>query len=304
MAETPPIPQDTESPSYTKMSVGDVEAVGARCEAPFCAWAAARRQQSQSQSPLAPKPTILTHDQQCSRPDCKTLINTPLSQGVRCQLCSRDYCLKHRFKDDHECDNIPKPRPSDGGVGNALAKLRSWGQSRKSASAGGSSPSPRRSVNVTASLERAESSPKGSKLQRIVSPFKSKRPSKPSAAIVQVNALKKSAKGDMKIPPDSRIYVHLEAVAEGEGVAGAKIPKADAFYSKDWSVGKILDAAATTLAVTNVNNRGGGEEQRLRVFYVDGGKLLPFSDKLSATGVKNGDTLVLLRGVGAAEAGS
>ena len=127
--------------------------------------------------------------------------------------------------------------------------------------------------------------------------------SKPSAAVVQMNALKKSAKGDPKVPPDARVYIHLEAVAEGEGIAGAKIPRADAYYSREWSMGKILDAAAKTLAVTNVNNRGGGEEERLRVFHVDGGRLLPFSQKLTETGVKSGDTLVLLRGVGAADAG-
>ena len=131
----------------------------------------------------------------------------------------------------------------------------------------------------------------------------SRKQSKPSSAATQVNTLKRTAKGDTKIPPEARVYVHLEAVAEGEGIVGAKVPRADAFYSRDWSVGKILDAAAKTLTVTNVNNRGGGEEERLRVFHVDGGKLLPFSEKLGASGVKSGDTLVLLRGVGAADVG-
>ena len=93
------------------------------------------------------------------------------------------------------------------------------------------------------------------------------------------------------------MYVHLEAVAEGEGIAGAQVPRADAYYSKEWSVGKVLDAAAKTLAVANVNNRGGGEEERLRVFWVDGGRLLGFGEKLGG-GVRSGDTLVLLRGVG------
>lgn len=78
-----------------------------------------------------------------------------------------------------------------------------------------------------------------------------------------------------------------------------KIPRADAFYSGEWTVGRVLDMAAKTLGVANVNNRGGGEEEKLRVFHVEGGKLLAFSDKLgAAAGVKNGDTLVLLRGVG------
>ena len=79
--------------------------------------------------------------------------------------------------------------------------------------------------------------------------------------------------------------------------AGAKIPRADAFYDKNWSVGKVLDAAAKTLGVVNVNNRGGGEEERLRVFWIEGGRLLGFGEKLGQS-VKDADTLVLLRGVG------
>ena len=135
-------------------------------------------------------------------------------------------------------------------------------------------------------------------LTRIVSPFTLARTKKSNTAfITATNALKASAKGDDKIPREKRVYVHLEAVAEGEGHAGAKIPRADAFYSADWSVGKVLDAAAKALTVTNVNNRGGGEEQKLRVFSVESGRLLEFSEKLG-TATKTGDTLVLLRGVG------
>ena len=184
--------------------------------------------------------------------------------------------------------------------------MRAWGAAKKASvnSSSGSSKassSSKSAVNVTAPLARTETGETSPTLHRIVSPFMSIRKSKPAPAITQVNALKRTAKGDSKIPQEARIYVHLEAVAEGEGIVGAKVPRADAFYSRDWSVGKVLDAAARALAVTNVNNQGGGEEKKLRVFHVDGGKLLAFSEKLSQCGVKNGDTLVLLRGVGAPE---
>lgn len=59
----------------------------------------------------------------------------------------------------------------------------------------------------------------------------------------------------------------------------------------------MLDEAAKALQVRNVNNRGGGEEERLRVFHVEGGRVLGFGEALGAC-VASGDTLVLLRGVG------
>lgn len=61
----------------------------------------------------------------------------------------------------------------------------------------------------------------------------------------------------------------------------------------------MLDEAARGLQVQNVNNRGVGEEQRLRVFHVEGGRLLEFGEKLGE-GVGMGNTVVLLRGVGPA----
>jgi len=140
-----------------------------------------------------------------------------------------------------------------------------------------------------------------STLNRIISPFIiARKANSQSAHFTALNTLQRTAKGDSNIPPASRIYLHLEAVAEGEGRAGAKIPKADVFYSAAWSVGRVLDAAAKTLGVVNVNNRGGGEEEKLRVFWIEGGRLLGFGEKLGE--VKSGHTFVLLRGVGVMEA--
>lgn len=56
--------------------------------------------------------------------------------------------------------------------------------------------------------------------------------------------------------------------------------------------------AAKSLQVSNLNNRAEGEEDKLRVFYVEGGRLLDFGGKLGGL-VKTGETIVLLRGVGA-----
>ena len=112
-----------------------------------------------------------------------------------------------------------------------------------------------------------------------------------------MNALKRTAKGDAKVPMDKRIYLYVEAEAN---TTSSKLPKGEYWYNKEWSVGRILDAAAKSLQVENVNNRGGGEEERLRVFHVELGRLLEFGEKAGDVCV-NGNTIVLLRGVGPVE---
>lgn len=288
------------------MSSGDVEAIGAHCQAEYCRqldflpfkcaschqlfcgdhrtetahscpkageWARKRAQANQgppSSSPLpfTPKPSILTHEQQCSDPACKTLINTPLVTGVHCEKCRREYCLKHRFTYDHNCDKLTPLGVSavqtqkEKGLA-ALDRLRAWGASKR--------------VNV----------PK---------PGLPQTRAKQSAAqsLAATAALKKTAKGDAKIPQDKRIYLYVEASSD---TITAKIPKGNFFYSTEYSVGRVLDLAAKNLQVSNLNNRSESEEDKLRVFHVEGGRLLEFGEKLGQS-LKTGNTIVLLRGVG------
>lgn len=122
------------------------------------------------------------------------------------------------------------------------------------------------------------------------------KPTSNAAKVVALNRLKKEAKGDEKVASDKRLYLHVEAEASS---TTSKFPKGDMFFGRDWSVGRVLDAAAKQLQVQNVNNSGGGEEVRLRVFHVEGGRLLEFSEKLADV-VVSGNTVVLLRGVGPA----
>jgi len=111
-----------------------------------------------------------------------------------------------------------------------------------------------------------------------------------------LNALKKTAKGDEKVPMERRVYLYVEAEAN---TTSSKLPKGDFWYSKDWSVGRVLDAAAKSLQIQNLNNSGKGEEERLRIFHVEQGRLLEYSEKSGDVCV-NGNTVVLLRGVGPA----
>lgn len=290
--------------SSRRMSSGDVEAIGARCQAEYCRqldflpfkcqscnhlycgdhrtetahscskageWARRRAQANRgppSRLPFTPKPNILTHEQQCSDPACRTLINTPLVTGVHCEKCRREYCLKHRFTYDHNCDKLT---PLGASVGQtqkekglaALDRLRAWGASKKA-----SVPKP------TLPQSRAKQSA--------------------AQTLAATATLKKTAKGEDKIPQDKRIYLYVEASSD---TISAKIPKGNFFYSADYSVGRVLDLAAKNLQVSNVNNRSESEEDKLRVFHVEGGRLLEFGEKLGQC-LKTGHTIVLLRGVG------
>ena len=293
---------DDPGDSFTMLPENDLESIGAHCHYEYCnqldflpfrcdsckhtycldhrtesahacpnpgAWAAARRaatSQPSSTIKLPQKPTLITGTQ-CSHPQCKTLIHTHTSVGVQCPTCNRSYCLKHRLKEDHSCSTLTPigARPPTAGLTQAqkaLGKLRAWGKSKASSAS-------------TATAKRLNPT---------------------TARNLEINNLKKNAKGDTKIPVEKRVYLHVEAEST---TTSSKIPSGAFFYNKEWSVGRMLDEAAKSLQVENVNNRGGGEETRLRVFHVEGGRLLDFSEKVGQ-GTQSGNTIVLLRGVGPA----
>lgn len=219
------------------------------------------------------KPTV-HNSAQCSHPSCKTLIHTLGNTGVHCQNCNREYCLKHRLREEHDCSKlIPLgARPASNATTMAqtqaektrmaFSRLRTWGKEKTSSATAAFTPKPK-----TSAASRA----------------------------VALNALKKSAKGNTSLDASKRFYVHVEASAE---TTTSKFPSGDFYFDSAWSVGKLLDDAARRLQVQNVNNRVGGEEQKLRVFHIESGKLLEFSEKIGSGKVAQGDTLVLLRGVG------
>ena len=116
-----------------------------------------------------------------------------------------------------------------------------------------------------------------------------------AAQMQELAALKRTAKGDAKIAQEKRVYLFVEASSD---TITAKIPKGSFFYSTEYSIGRVLDLAAKSLQVANLNNRVEGEEDKLRVFHVEGGRLLEYGEKVGAT-LQTGNTIVLLRGVGA-----
>ncbi|KAL5113428.1 hypothetical protein ACEQ8H_008696 [Pleosporales sp. CAS-2024a] len=292
---------------------GDVEAVGAHCQMEYChvldflpfrcesckgtycldhrsehahkcpqegLWARQRAAQQQSSAASsAPKPSLYTHDQQCFASACKTLINTSRMPASQCTTCNRSYCLKHRMPEDHDCAHVPRGGAAstlDNTRLSALAKLKLWAESKRRED------DQRRAPKKSGGLFGLGGGT---------------RTSASSLAAAELNALKRAAKGDATIPAEKRIYLHVEASAD---TTKAKYPTGKFYYNHEWSVGRVLDTAAKALQVQNVNNHGGGEEERLRVFHVEGGRLLRFSEKIGEA-VASGNMIVLLRGVGSGE---
>lgn len=236
-------------------------------------WAARRRKDNVNTPSLGAGKPMREIERPCAVSTCRTIIGTSLSTSVHCMTCNRYYCLKHRMKEEHECSRLVPIRAHDKAHNGlldypaeqtkaAFSKLRAWGLGQK----------------MTVSLTLP----------------KPKRSTVAAAQLSAINNLKKTAKGDEKLPNEKRVYIHVEAEA---ATTSSKFPAGAFFYSKDWVIGRVLDAAAKSLQVQNVNNRGNEDNNKLRVYHVEGGRLLEYSEKVSNVLV-NGNSIVLLRGVG------
>ncbi|OXV08399.1 hypothetical protein Egran_03838 [Elaphomyces granulatus] len=303
--------QDSES--FTQMADQDLDSIGRNCQYEFCRqldflpfrcesckgtfcldhrtetahhctragdWAARRRNDNLAGDSVGDwnsvngrslqKPTIYNSDQ-CSHPTCKTLINTVRDPAVHCQNCNREYCLKHRLQEEHDCAKLiplgaragqrgrrDGPSPNET-LRSMFSRVRTWGKEKTNA--------------ATSNLTRP----------------------KPTSAVAQLNELKRAAMGDPGIPNDKRLFLNVFGTSEAQK---AEPPSGKYYFDSRWKVGRVLDDAARKLKVENVNNRGGGEEARLRIFHVESGQFLEFSDAIGAGNVKQGHTIVLMRGAG------
>ncbi|KAJ5207085.1 Zinc finger AN1-type [Penicillium cf. griseofulvum] len=304
-------PSSDPKETFTQMADTDLESLGRHCQYEYCGqldflpfrcescrgtycldhrtetahqcpregeWARRRNGANTShENRTAPeKPSIYNTDQ-CAHTQCKTLINTLKDPGVRCPQCNHQYCLKHRLREEHECAKITPlgarqhntASPNDT-IKSMFARVRTWGRDKQQAAA------------------------KGTLLPTL--PKMKPKPNSPAARAVAVNGLKRSAKGDASIPVDKRLYLHTVGTAETQA---AEPPAGDFFFDSRWKVGRVLDDAAKKLRVQNLNNRVDGEDSRLRVFHVESGNFLEFSEAIGAGKVNQGDTIVLLRGAGA-----
>ncbi|CRG92781.1 hypothetical protein PISL3812_09848 [Talaromyces islandicus] len=301
--------------SFTAMADTDLEAIGRNCQYEFCGqldflpfrcescrgtycldhrtetahkcahageWARKRREAAAgtfgtTNAKAKAKATVYNTDQ-CSHPTCKSLINTPTRVGVHCDQCNRNYCLEHRLGEQHSCAKLTPlgaraasgAKPVDS-IRSMFSRLRGVGKD----------------ITATTTTSAAKIKLPSSVQNRISSSTGR------GGAVAQLNQMKRTAKGDASVPAERRIYLHVVGTSDRPA---AEPPMGDFFYDARWKVGRVLDDAARKLRVENVNNRGGGEEARLRVFHVEAGKFLEFSDAIGD--VSSGHTIVLLRGAG------
>jgi hypothetical protein len=224
------------------------------------------------------KPDLSTHSQ-CSKPTCKTFMDTTRHEANHCARCNRHYCLSHRHEEQHDCSTLTpigaRPTTVQQRTQTALSKLKLWAENKRAEDA--KRRNPPKKTGFFSGLGASKSAA--------------------VSAQTELNALKRLAKGDAKVAPEKRIYLYVEASSE---TTKARYPTGKFFYNKDISVGRVLDMAAKALMVDNVNNRSEREEDKLRVFHVEAGRLLKFSEKIGDV-VVNGNMLVLLRGVGGGE---
>jgi AN1-type zinc finger protein 1 len=301
-------PPNGEADTFITMEVGDVEAIGAHCEvcrdkdllpnkcmschmilcskhasesAHNCPkageWARQRRlkELGEFRGTTTPKPNH-SNSEQCSEPHCKTFIDTPQNPAVRCDGCNHQYCLKHRMREDHDCKNVIPLGARIGANGQVqqsnkeklrlgFGRLKTWGKSQQ--------------TEVEKRMESFKPKPK---------------PTSAAARLAALNQLKKDAKGDDKIPAEKRIYLHVEAEKES---TRAKMPQAKLWFNQEWAVGRVLDEATKRLQVPNENNTKDNEADRLRIFHIEGGRVLEYKEKLGQA-VQNGNTIVVLKGIG------
>lgn len=212
----------------------------------------------------------------CAATECRTTIGAAArNTGVHCDVCQHNYCLRHRLQEEHGCaaraEELRRARADklSSGVENALDSFRNrWAAWRAQH---------KQQQNSASSKAKAFFKPR----------------STPAAQRLKLlNELKAKAKGDPKLPVDKRVYL---IVASSERNTKGIYPKEMYFYSKDWVVGRLLDAAAKAMQVENLNNQSSEGSERLQVFYVEGEKFLGFSEKIGVA-LQNGHRVVLTRG--------
>ncbi|KAJ9194384.1 hypothetical protein DTO166G4_1600 [Paecilomyces variotii] len=300
--QTPSDSDQKKPESFSQIPDHDLEAIGRNCQFEYChqldflpfrcesckgtfcldhrtetahkcshagEWARRRQAANTATTSSLPleKPTIY-NSIQCSHPACKTLIDTAKDPAVHCDKCNRKYCLKHRLREEHDCSKlIPLgARPGHGGstpndtIKSMFSRIRTWGN------------------NATS-----------------IGPNGKPKPTSAASRMVQVNTMKKTAKGEASIPADKRIYLHVVGTSTTQR---PDPPTSNLFFDTRWKVGRVLDDAARRLGVENLNNRADSEEAKLRIFHIESGEFLEFSDTIGDGKLKSGDTIVLMRGAG------
>ncbi|KAJ5543126.1 hypothetical protein N7461_009129 [Penicillium sp. DV-2018c] len=296
-------PAPEQNPSFTQMADTDLETIGRHCQYEYCGqldflpfrcesckgtycldhrtetahqcprageWARRRAGPVNTENiPPPQKPSIYNTDQ-CAHVQCKTLINTLKDPAVRCPqlLLETSTARGTRLCQDHPARRGAGSARAGNDIKSVFSRMRTWGRDKQQA------------VSGAGLLTLPKLKPKANSA---------------AARMVEVNKIKRAAKGDAGVPVEKRIYLHAVGTVETKS---AEPPAGDFFFDERWKVGRVLDDVAKRLRVQNLNNRVDGEDAKLRMFHVESGAFLEFSESIGGGKVKQGDTVVLLRGAG------
>ncbi|XP_071957879.1 AN1-type zinc finger protein 1-like [Antedon mediterranea] len=159
---------------------------------------------------------------------------------VICEHCRKNFCLRHRHQQDHSCAMlIEKPEPMQ-----KTAELVK---------------------KITDSIKSKPPKPKkqlSSKAQK-------------TAAKVALIKMKMHAVGDASIPQTERLYFQVYLPIEHRCKEKSKAM----YFSKEWSVGRLVDKIATMASLRNENNLA--DSKKLRLFHPVVGSTFPMDAKLT-----------------------
>ncbi|XP_075069820.1 AN1-type zinc finger protein 1 isoform X1 [Mixophyes fleayi] len=224
--------------------------------------------------------------QHCDVENCGQLDFLPFV----CDGCSRVFCLTHRSRDSHGCIKVPTSVSGGESEGSSQYPCTYQGCSGKEL------------VQVLCPFcekhfcfrhrhqsdhecEKLEAlKPRMSATQQLVKEIvdskKSAPPSKvrrgaknaETAAKVALMKLKLHAVGDKSLPQSERVYFQVYLPQ------GGKEKSKPMFFCKKWSIGKVVDYAATLASLKNDNNKAAAK--KLRVCHAETGETLPLDSTI------------------------
>ncbi|BFZ19474.1 hypothetical protein BsWGS_22513 [Bradybaena similaris] len=233
----------------------------------------------------------------CSLPTCNQLDFLPF----QCDGCGKTFCLQHRSRDQHACTVEPQREPTSHSSERYSCSVPSCEKQELTQMV-----CHHCGLNVCLSHrlqedhscaklppKRPSVSKTSQHVQHLLAQQEFKPRAKPTnpkaiqmAAKVALMKLKGRATGDQGIPQDERVYFNVVLPLE------SKKSSVPLFFSKVWTIGKIIDVIAERTSLSNYNNTG--VEQKLRLFHGDLGSRLLTDKQLRE--LMSDDQICLLNG--------
>ncbi|XP_018570977.1 AN1-type zinc finger protein 1 [Anoplophora glabripennis] len=186
----------------------------------------------------------------CSYGGCKERIIVP----ILCERCKKSYCVKHRHL--QECKE-KDPETIAAEKEKYAAPMRQFNEAK-------------------ASIDK--------ELDNKITEAKNKGKNKNMANKVQLMRLKNKAIGLKSIPTTDRIYFNvIHPEPENEKTTAV-------FVSKQWTLGRAIDAIAQELKLQNNNNKT--NEKKLRLFKKDGNDIVSSSMSTGLTALLQNNVII------------